>query len=55
MFLFKRPLLIRGYGLKSANGNSACDPKTFSLHVIDVMDKRPKSERTLIEVHKAEN
>lgn len=40
-YKFKKPLMIRGYGLKSANDCPNRDPKHFELWVHDVMDERP--------------
>ena len=47
-FRFKKPLLIRGYGLKSANQER--DPKTFSFWIEDSLD-----EANPIKVHSAIN
>jgi hypothetical protein len=55
LYQFKRPLLIRGYGLKSANDEPGRDPKSFSLYVYDVFDPRPKDQKDFIEAHKAVN
>ena len=54
MYKFKKPLLIRGYGLKSANDHPVRDPKSFSFLVMDLMDDRPKEDRDFVCVHKAE-
>ena len=48
-------MLIRGYGLKSANDHPVRDPRDFKLLVRDVMDERPKEEQSYIEVHSATN
>ena len=37
VFKFKKPLLIRGYGLKSANDHPVRDPRDFKLLVRDEM------------------
>lgn len=54
MYKFKKPILIRGYGLKSANDAPVRDPKSFSLLVLDLMDDRPKEDQDFVCVHKAE-
>jgi len=54
-FKFKKPLLIRGYGLKSANDAPNRDPKNFELWVHDVMDERPKKEQDYVLAHRAKN
>ena len=41
MYKFKKPLLIRAYGLKSGNDAPVRDPKKFSFTVMDVLDERP--------------
>ena len=43
-YIFRKPLLIRGYGLKSANDFPVRDPKDFSLWVMNALDERPENE-----------
>ena len=52
---FKAPLMIRGYGLKSANNFPIRDPKDFSFLVMDVLDTDKKCNDPFKEVHKAKN
>ena len=54
VYKFKKPLLIRAYGLKSANDCPVRDPKKFTFTVHDVMDERPKEDQDFVAVHEAE-
>ena len=42
-YRFKQPILIRGYGVKSANDFDDRDPKSFEFLVQDALDKRDPS------------
>ena len=53
VFKFKKPILIRGFGLKSANDCPDRDPKHIKFMVHDVFDERPKKDQNYIEVFKA--
>mmetsp|Transcript_12870 Transcript_12870/g.19943 ORF Transcript_12870/g.19943 Transcript_12870/m.19943 type:complete len:97 (-) Transcript_12870:242-532(-) len=44
VYKFQKPILIRAFGLKSANDWPDRDPKTFKLMVHDVFDEREKSK-----------
>ena len=52
-FDLKKPLLIRGYALKSAGDEPNRDPKNFSLYALNVMDK--SEEGDYVEIHNAQD
>ena len=54
-YKFKSPIMIRAYGLKSANDYPVRDPKNFSFWVLDVMEERKIMGDPFKEVHKAQN
>ena len=50
-FKFKKPILIRGYGLKNTNSNPERDPKSFSFWIEDALS----DDKFIIKVHSSYN
>ena len=45
IFKFKKPMQIRGYGVKSADDYPVRDPKNYSFYIHDVFDERPGGQQ----------